>query len=94
MTRTKGNIIIEDIRVGDIIYEFSYNVAVKSRVLTEPKLVDGQWSWEAVNVYDDLHKISYMQSSDPAYSFYGLNIYNNEAYMGFKYIGLDFKLNS
>lgn len=35
-TFTKGNIIVEDIKVGDIQYEFEYGMGIKSEVVTLP----------------------------------------------------------
>ena len=33
-TPTNGNIIVEDIKIGDIQYEFNYDFGVKSKVIT------------------------------------------------------------
>lgn len=35
-TYTRGNIIIEDIKVGDIHYEFSMGIGIKVEVLSLP----------------------------------------------------------
>jgi len=48
---TKGNIKTEDIKVGDIHYEFEYGLYIKCEVLTTPvKTVDKEegdyWTWK------------------------------------------------
>ena len=45
-TYTKGNVIVEDIKVGDIHYEYGYGVGVKSKVLTLPKFNEEHGLWE------------------------------------------------
>ena len=46
MTHTKGNVIVEQIKVGDIHYEYEYGIGIKCEVLTKPKLnEDGDWVW-------------------------------------------------
>ena len=36
MTHTKGNIIVEEIKVGDIHYEYDMGLGIKCEVLTKP----------------------------------------------------------
>jgi len=36
MTRTGGNVIVEEIKVGDIHYEYAHNMGIKCEVLTLP----------------------------------------------------------
>lgn len=36
-TYTKGNVIVEDIKVGDVHYEFEYFSGVKCEVITLPE---------------------------------------------------------
>lgn len=36
-TLTNGNIIVEDIKIGDIQYEYNYGIGIKSEVITLPK---------------------------------------------------------
>jgi len=53
-TYTKGDIIIEDIKIGDIHYEMEYGIYIKSKVKTLPvKEVrededEFYWSWESI----------------------------------------------
>ena len=84
-TLTKGDVVIEDIQIGDIHYEYDLGFCIKSRVLTVPQLDDdGLWSWKSINLFSN-RIIHYAQSVDvPAYL--GLNLYTTEAYMGCKFI--------
>ncbi len=51
MTTTRGNVIIENIKVGDIHYEYEYGVGIKSEVVSLPvKDESGLWEWESKNV--------------------------------------------
>ena len=52
-TPTNGNIIVEDIKIGDIQYEFNYDFGVKSKVITLPtRDRDGLWKWKNENLKD------------------------------------------
>lgn len=82
MTHTKGNVIVEDIKVGDIHYEFEYTFYIKSKVLTLPQPTtheDGTiyWSWESERLSTG-EIINYGVSE--GYSHYGPNLYDYEAY--------------
>lgn len=79
MTSTKGNIIIEDIKVGDIHYEFEYGIGIKSEVISEPKFnkEHNLWQWKSRNVSTG-RIIDY--AVNPRYSYYGPNLYDYEAY--------------
>lgn len=83
MTYTKGNIIVEEIKIGDIHYEFDYGYGIKSEVLTLPERDDeGYWTWASKNLKDDAI-INYGVSEK--YAHYGPNLYDYEAYAGAKY---------
>ena len=83
-TFTKGNVIVEDIKVGDIHYEFDYNLAVKVEVLTLPKQdKDGLWEWKSKNVKSG-KIVDYAVNGK--YSHYGPNLYDYEAYAGCRFI--------
>jgi hypothetical protein len=78
-TRTKGNVIVEDIKVGDIHYEFEYGLGIKCEVITEPVRSDeGLWTWQSKNVNND-NIINY-SVSEGLPSYYSLNLYDYEAY--------------
>lgn len=48
---TKGDVIVNKIKIGDIHYEFEYGFGIKTKVLTLP-VNDGTgfWTWSAENV--------------------------------------------
>ena len=77
-TLTKGNIIVENIKIGDIHYEFDYNCGIKCEVITLPtKDENGYWSWKSKNLKSgDI--INYGISEDMQH--YGPNLYDYEAY--------------
>lgn len=84
MTHTKGNIIVEEIEVGDIHYEYDLGVCIKSKVVSKPKKDgDGNWSWKSEGVFSG-KEINY--SVNPKYSHYSVNLYNYEAYKVKHYI--------
>lgn len=82
---TKGNVKTEDIKVGDIHYEYEYGCFIKSQVITEPKLTEyeggGYWTWEAKNLLTG-RIINY--GCREGYSHYAPNLYDYEAYRGCK----------
>lgn len=78
MTHTKGNVIVENIKVGDIHYEYELGVGIKVRVLTLPVRNDeGEWYWDAEQVSTG-KIINYMVNEK--YSHYSANLYDYEAY--------------
>lgn len=80
-TYTKGNIIVENIKVGDVHYEFEYNICVKSTVQTLPTVnEDGNWVWQSIT--DNGSVIDFLVN--PKYSHYGPNLYDFIAYKGCK----------
>lgn len=83
-THTRGNVIVEDIKVGDIHYEYDYGMCFMSEVLTKPELSkDGQWEWKAKSLKSG-NEIDYLV--DPEYSHYSANLYDYEAYRGCKQV--------
>jgi len=77
-TRTKGNVIVEDIRVGDIHYEFEYGMGIKCEVITKPTRNDhGYWSWKSKNLKSG-NTIEYGVTE--GLSHYASNLYDYEAY--------------
>lgn len=83
-TYTKGNVIIEEIKIGDIHYEYEYGVGIKVTVKTLPikekRDDDNYWSWQSVT--DGGKEIQYGVSDK--YAHYGPNLYDYEAYQGAK----------
>ena len=84
MTHTKGNVIVEQIKVGDIHYEYEYGIGIKCEVLTKPTLdEDGNWIWKSKNVTSGA-EINYLVN--PKYTHYSSNLYDYEAYTVKHYI--------
>lgn len=78
MTRTKGNVIVEEIKVGDIHYEYNIGRSIKCEVLTKPiKDEEGNWIWKSKNVNSG-KEINYLVN--PKYPHCSFNLYNYEAY--------------
>jgi hypothetical protein len=83
-TYTKGNVIVEEIKVGDIHYEYEYGMGIKCEVTTLPTLNEtGQYIWESMNLKTG-NMIQYLV--DPKYSHYSSNLYDYEAYKVNTYI--------
>jgi hypothetical protein len=84
ITRTGGDVIVEEIKVGDIHYEFEMGMGIKSQVLTEPtKDENGNWIWKSKNLNSG-DEIEYMVN--PKYPHYSVKLYTYEAYSGVSYI--------
>ena len=78
MTRTKGNVIIENIKIGDIHYEFEYGIGIKCEVISLPQRDEnGYWTWKSKNLNTD-RIIDYVVNEK--YIHYGPNIYDYVAY--------------
>ena len=79
-TRTKGNVIVEEIKIGDIHYEYGYNACIKSVVQTLPKFSTDEnvWRWKSKSV-ETGNPINY--SVNPEYPHYSVNLYDYEAYV-------------
>lgn len=83
-TYTKGNIIVEDIKIGDIHYEFGYGACIKTKVISLPKRTeDGLWEWKSKSVTTG-EIVPY--AVHEKYSHYGPNVYDNEAYLNCKMV--------
>jgi hypothetical protein len=79
MTHTKGNVIVEEINIGDIHYEYDMGVGIKSEVISKPILnEDGNWTWKSKNIISG-EEINYMVNPD--YPHYSVNLYDYEAYI-------------
>lgn len=79
MTHTKGNVIVEEIKVGDIHYEYEMGIGMKLEVLTLPEQnEDGAWIWKSKRVKSG-KEVEYLVN--PAFpSCYSVNLYDYEAY--------------
>lgn len=78
-TRTRWDIIIDDIKLGDIIYECDYGWCIKAQVTSAPVLKDGYWSWKAVDMITG-KEIDYWASQGNEYNHYSLKLYSYQAY--------------
>jgi len=77
-TLTRGNVIVEDIKVGDIHYEYDYGIGIKCEVISAPvKTEEGNWEWQSKNMKSD-KIIDYMVN--PEYQHYSVKLYDYEAY--------------
>lgn len=85
MTYTKGNVIVENIKIGDIHYEYGYGLGIKVEVISLPvREGDGLWKWQSKNVNGGAI-IDY--AVHEKYSHYGPNLYDCEAYTVRNYLG-------
>ena len=83
-TLTNGNVIVENIKIGDIHYEFEYNMGIKCKVITLPICDDeGCWHWKAENVNTG-KSIDYTVCK--RYTHYSAKLYDYEAYSVSKWI--------
>lgn len=81
--RTKGDICVENIKIGDILYEYEYGCEIKTTVQTLPvesKKQKGFWIWKGITDNGDI--INYGVSEE--YPHYAPNLYNYRAYKTFK----------
>jgi len=78
ITRTKGNIIVEDIKMGDIHYEYEYGIGIKCEVISLPvRDDDGYWTWKSKSL--NTGKIIDYGVTE-GMSHYAPNLYDYEAY--------------
>jgi hypothetical protein len=75
---TKGGIVLEEINIGDVQFEYEYGVGIRSVVQTKPVRNDkGQWFWQN-KIESNEQVINYLVAE--GMSHYGPNLYNYEAY--------------
>lgn len=79
---TKGNIEVQNIKIGDVHYEFEYGAMIKSTVQTLPVEKDGYWTWESVT--DSGRKVEY--GVREGMSHYAPNLYDYIAYSHYREI--------
>lgn len=85
MVLTKGNVVVDKIKIGDIHFEFDLGLGIESEVITLPvRSSDGVWAWKSKNVRTG-KEIDYMVNEKfPA--CYSVNLYDYEAYGGVTWI--------
>lgn len=82
---TKGNVVVDKIKIGDIHYEYGYNTCIITEVVSLPiRDEDGLWSWESKKSSHPETKITYSVSEK--YPHYGPKIYDYKAYTVKNYI--------
>jgi hypothetical protein len=76
---TKGNVIVNEIKVGDIHYEYSYNIGTKLEVVSTPIRIDSDesWEWNSKRISDGMLIAFYVKEG---LEYYSANIYDYEAY--------------
>ena len=89
-TRTRGNVIVENIKIGDIHYEYDLGFGIKCEVVTQPILEDGRWSWQSKNVNTGViidYAIGDVNGENYSFSQqFGVKLYDYEAYKGLQYV--------
>ena len=85
---TRGNVVVNNLKVGDIIYEFEHGLMVKSKVKTAPKETEGYWGWESVKLDENNQETDEIidYGVREGFSHYAPNLYDYEAYKGCKLI--------
>ena len=84
-TRTKGDVIVQDIKIGDIHYVTEYGCTIVSEVITLPKRdEDGYWSWKSKMQSNPEEIIDY--GVRERMSHYAPKLYTYLAYSGTKII--------
>ena len=77
---TGGNVEVQNIKVGDIHYEYEHGFFVKVEVLTLPQSDrEGRWYWQSRDLKKN-NKIDYLVTEGS--SHYAPKLYDYEAYMG------------
>lgn len=82
---TKGNVEVQNIKVGDIHYEFELPIFLKVKVLTLPKKnPDGCWVWKSENMKNG-KIVDYLVNPEFP-SYLSVNLYDYMAYENSKQI--------
>lgn len=77
---TKGDVVVNDIRIGDIHFEFECGLYVRSEVISLPiRDEKGYWSWQSKNTLTG-RVIDYGVTEGLAH--YGPNLYTYMPYEG------------
>lgn len=75
--RTKGDVEVQNIKIGDVQYEYGYGLGIKSTVVTLPVETEpGFWEWK--NKTDNGVTINY--GVNEKYAHYSANLYTYRAY--------------
>lgn len=82
---TKGNVIVNEIKIKDIHYEYDYGCFIKSEVVSLPIRVGDGYEWTSKCLMSG-NEFKYVVSGE--YPHYGPNLYDYEAYQGCKQISV------
>lgn len=78
MVHTRGNVIVDQIKIGDIHYEYELGIGIKVKVLTLPVQNGVIWTWDAEIISNGII-IRYLV--DETLSQYSANLYDYEVKM-------------
>ena len=90
--QSRGGVILEDIKIGDIHYEYEHGHGIKVEVITTPERknsdrVGYQWSWKAKVLEDSAKTMEIDEIIDylitEGYEHYGPKLYDHEAYISY-----------
>ena len=79
-TSTRGNVIVEDIKVGDIHWEYSGGSGIKVEVITKPEFDGDIWSWKSKIIEGGTLGYVIDFGVHPNYPHYSSKLYDYEAY--------------
>lgn len=83
-THTRGNVVVQDIKVGDVHYEYEMGLCIKSTVISQPvRDEEGYWTWQSKHDLSD-RIIDY--GVREGMSHYSSKLYDHEAYHNSKFI--------
>lgn len=78
---TRGDVVVNEIKVGDVMYEYDYGMELKTTVTTKPQRdSDGYWTWKA----KDQRGNTIEYGVHERYQHYGPKLYTYQAYQGTK----------
>jgi hypothetical protein len=82
--KTNGNVVVNNIKVGDIHYEYFYGHETKVEVLTEPvRDENGYWTWQSKDLNSDKIVNYGVSEQHPHYSS---KLYDYQAYINPKIV--------
>lgn len=76
---TNGNIKVDELKIGDKIYEYAYGYCIESKVITTPvRSENGKWTWQS-KILENGNIIDYLV--DEKHPHYAPKLYNYKAYL-------------
>ena len=75
---TKGNVLVNEIKIGDIHYEYDLGLSIECKVITKPiRDENGYWTWKSKNTKTN-ETVNYGVNEE--YPHYAVNLYDYKAY--------------